>query len=83
MFRVLLLALPRLDGDDQEDSKGDREDSGGEIVDHGSEPHLAGHLDAQRSDGGDEGRHNQWYDDRLQHSEEELADELDVHSFSH
>ena len=71
-----------MDDDDQDDALDDGQDRGGEVVDDGAGADLVGEAEVQRANGRDDGGHEQRDDERLQHPEEQVPDELHVHDFA-
>lgn len=66
----------------QNDPQDDGANSGGHVEQDRPESDPTRHAQVQGADGGHDGRNQQRYDQTLEHAEEEVAGELEVHDVS-
>ena len=69
----------RPDGGHQDDAQDHCKHRGDHVVSHGPAAHFTRQLEVQGPDRGNQGGDDQGNDDALEHLEEQLSDELDVH----
>lgn len=68
-----------MDGRRQDHAEDDGRHGRREVVADGARADLARQAEVQRADGGDDGRHDERQDQRLEHLQEDVSHERDVH----
>jgi len=75
------VAPARVDGEHQEDAKHHRAHRGRHVVGDCPGAYFARQTQIERADGRDQRGNDQRQDQRLEHPQKQLADEVDVHHF--